>query len=347
MAAAKQFVIMKKNILILTCVDDIHTQQVARILREDFGNDPVILERERYGLDWTVTATVSSKTPTLQVTTGERAIGLGEIGAVWNRRDFTIETTKSDESPESLYIATQCAIHVNGFFRCLSAEVPFMNPPLANANASSKLVQARIATKHGLSVPRSYFGGSPEIANDFISATSSERDMCIKPLESTHLKRTDGSVYAHYNSIFRRRPLNELQSLKNCPVILQEFIDKKFELRVTVVGDRVLAASIDTSTASPEAKVDWRHYDWANTVYRRFDLPQEVSERLLLISRDLNLPFGAFDLIVSRDGTYHFLEVNSQGQWLWIEDLTELPISASVAEWLFMNANQAPAHASI
>jgi glutathione synthase/RimK-type ligase-like ATP-grasp enzyme len=54
--------------------------------------------------------------------------------------------------------------------------------------------------------------------------------------------------------------------------------------------------------------------------------------------KDLHLQYGAFDLIKSTDGYYYFLEVNSQGQWLWIEDLTGLKITQSIADWLIKNS---------
>jgi glutathione synthase/RimK-type ligase-like ATP-grasp enzyme len=48
----------------------------------------------------------------------------------------------------------------------------------------------------------------------------------------------------------------------------------------------------------------------------------------------LGLEFGALDFIVTETGVWYFLEVNPSGQWLWIEDLTGLPIADSIAYWL-------------
>ena len=47
----------------------------------------------------------------------------------------------------------------------------------------------------------------------------------------------------------------------------------------------------------------------------------------------LDLSYGAIDMIF--DGSdYYFLEINSMGQWLWIEDFTEMPITKTIAELL-------------
>ena len=44
--------------------------------------------------------------------------------------------------------------------------------------------------------------------------------------------------------------------------------------------------------------------------------------------------FMGIRFIVSPDGTYHFLEVNPAGQWLWLERAIDLNISESIADAL-------------
>jgi len=48
----------------------------------------------------------------------------------------------------------------------------------------------------------------------------------------------------------------------------------------------------------------------------------------------LKLAFGAIDMIVTPDNRYVFLEINPNGHWLWIEELTGLPIARSMATLL-------------
>ena len=42
----------------------------------------------------------------------------------------------------------------------------------------------------------------------------------------------------------------------------------------------------------------------------------------------------AIDLVVTPDGRYVFLEINPNGQFLWVEQLTGLPISRAIAALL-------------
>jgi len=46
------------------------------------------------------------------------------------------------------------------------------------------------------------------------------------------------------------------------------------------------------------------------------------------------LNFGAIDMVLTPNDEYVFLELNPNGQWLWLEHLTGLPISEEMAKLL-------------
>ncbi len=48
----------------------------------------------------------------------------------------------------------------------------------------------------------------------------------------------------------------------------------------------------------------------------------------------LKLNFAAIDLVETPNEEFVFLEVNPNGQWLWLEDMLDLRISEAVALWL-------------
>jgi glutathione synthase/RimK-type ligase-like ATP-grasp enzyme len=48
----------------------------------------------------------------------------------------------------------------------------------------------------------------------------------------------------------------------------------------------------------------------------------------------MQLTFGAIDMIVTPTGEYVFLEINANGQYLWIEKQTGLPITSSIVDLL-------------
>ena len=48
----------------------------------------------------------------------------------------------------------------------------------------------------------------------------------------------------------------------------------------------------------------------------------------------LGLEFGALDFVRTPEDRYVFLEVNPNGQWLWLDDSLNLGITAATANWL-------------
>ena len=48
----------------------------------------------------------------------------------------------------------------------------------------------------------------------------------------------------------------------------------------------------------------------------------------------LGLNFGAFDFTLTKDGELQFLEVNSNGQWGWLEECTGLPMRRALIDVL-------------
>jgi glutathione synthase/RimK-type ligase-like ATP-grasp enzyme len=100
-----------------------------------------------------------------------------------------------------------------------------------------------------------------------------------------------------------------------------------------VVGSQVFAAAIH-SQISHRTRHDWRHYDFDRTPHEAHALPDRVSELCIELVRSLDLNFGAIDLVLTPGGDYVFLEINPSGQWLWIEELTDLPISEAIVDIL-------------
>ena len=116
-------------------------------------------------------------------------------------------------------------------------------------------------------------------------------------------------------------------------MIVQAYVPKRLELRVTVVGDRVLTAAIH-SQGSNRTRYDWRHYDHVHTVYEPHRLPAKIERRCRALVAELGLVFGAIDLVLTPDSRHVFLEINPNGQYLWVEEACDLPISAAMADLL-------------
>jgi len=120
------------------------------------------------------------------------------------------------------------------------------------------------------------------------------------------------------------------------PAIFQEFVEKARDWRLTVVGHTAFEVAISTDEG---AKNDWRRHQLTSDVTICMETPPEgATDRCLSFLSRARLRFGAFDLIEDPDGRMVFLEVNPNGQFLWLENQLGLPISAAIAAELMRTA---------
>jgi len=140
--------------------------------------------------------------------------------------------------------------------------------------------------------------------------------------------RVSAPLENHRNE--RRRSFStESDSIRACPIILQREIRKKYDVRVTVVGETVFAATIDSQSDSA-TEVDWRKTSQPTLAHAIYHLPPEIAAICVSLTRKLGLRYGAIDLILDCDDQLWFLEINPNGQWGWIETRTGHPIAAAI-----------------
>jgi len=120
----------------------------------------------------------------------------------------------------------------------------------------------------------------------------------------------------------------ELKNLELAPAYFQEYIEKQYELRVTIVDRKVFAVRIDTNE-----KIDWRK-NKENIKYSKFKLPAKIIKKCNALMQKLNLKFGALDFIVNDRDEFYFLEINANGQWGWLEHELKLNISGAIMNYL-------------
>ena len=65
--------------------------------------------------------------------------------------------------------------------------------------------------------------------------------------------------------------------------------------------------------------------------HRVLTLPQSVGTQCIDLVSRLGLMFGAIDLILAPDGRYLFLEINPNGQWYWLEEITGVPLTTTIS----------------
>jgi hypothetical protein len=101
------------------------------------------------------------------------------------------------------------------------------------------------------------------------------------------------------------------------------------------MGDKSFTAKLD-SQAHESTRKDWRAGDVEEEEleYEVFDLPERVQAGLHRLMHSFEINFASIDMIVTPEGEFVFLDLNPNGQWLWLEEELGLPLIASMADLL-------------
>lgn len=270
---------------------------------------------------------------------GER-IDLTGCTAGWLRRPGKPLT--SGRIPDPLlrhYAEEECLRLAQDIWNAL--DVPCLPGPInAIRHADNKQLQLQLATELGLEIPPTLITSDPD---EFLDFYRQHEGRLIDKFPSTIMaasQRTGGTLM-RFTQAVTTRDVGYARRLRHSPMLFQAQIPKRFELRITVVGDQVLPAEIH-SQATRRTQLDWRHYDWGHTPYRVHRLPEPIRRACLEMVSRLGLRFGAIDMIVTPDDRYVFLEINPNGQWMWIEDETGLPIAEAICDTLLDPAGHTP-----
>ncbi|GIH27748.1 hypothetical protein Aph01nite_60580 [Acrocarpospora phusangensis] len=319
-------------ILVLSGEDDVHADAVEEELRR-LGAPVARFDPARYpaDADLSVRIDASGRVSGL-LRDGDREIMLDSIGAVWLRRPGALRVAGALAGTDAADAVEREAV---AFLADLweSLDVPFVPAsPATVARASHKLRQLALAGDLGFEVPRTLVTNDPDAFLDLYDDTSGHM-ITKRAVPSQRLRTVNGLETARHTIAVRPRDLVDVESVRLGPILAQPTIGKQVELRVTVVGDEVFCGAIH-SQETHHTRQDFRRYDEAHTRITQHPLPAAVRDLCVAITQALGLRYSAIDLIVTPDGRIVFLEINPNGQYLWIEQETGFPISRALAELL-------------
>ena len=113
------------------------------------------------------------------------------------------------------------------------------------------------------------------------------------------------------------------------PALLQRYVPKRADIRLTCVGTRLFAAR---KIAEP-GQVDGRYGDTGHA-WQPVPVPDRIGKSVYEYVTLAGLAYAAFDFAEDTDGIWWFLECNQGGQFGFVELETGQPIAAEVALWL-------------
>lgn len=319
------------SILIITHSDD--NDSVARVIETIArdGGHTIRFNTDRYPTDVRLSAYYgASGDERLTLTNEEGEFDLREVTAIWHRRiNFGAQLPATLDKQLRHASLGETSVAAHGMLASLKA---FRLDDVRHIRyAENKQLQLQVARELGLDTPRTLTTNDPAAVRAF--ANSCEDGMITKMLSSFAIYE-EGKELVVFTNAVKPGDLADLSGLSLCPATFQELVHKSLEIRVTVVGNRVMPASID-SQVSARAAHDWRRdgvrmiHDW-----QHYQLPPEVEEKILRLMDHFSLNYGAIDIILTPEGRHVFIELNPCGEFFWLERAPGLPISDAIADLL-------------
>jgi glutathione synthase/RimK-type ligase-like ATP-grasp enzyme len=304
--------------------------------REDLTADWLILELEQRGTpfvrfnteDYPARARLVWRPDyaLLELAASNRHIDLREVAAVWYRRP--VPPRLPGLFPERVQWAEREAREALEA-TWLTTDALWVNRPERNQLAAYKPEQLRRARSLGFAIPDTIVTNDGQAAADFLLGYE---EAIAKPLYRGRIGE-GSSERLYFTTLLDAKARGEAARLGPEPYLFQELIPKRYDVRVTVIGEEAFAARIE-SQHNAEAEVDWRRGRTGALPHSIEELPHELAEQCIKITRDYGLKFSAIDLARVVDGSYVFFELNPNGQWAWLEQLTGLPLRSRLADLL-------------
>jgi hypothetical protein len=205
------------------------------------------------------------------------------------------------------------------FLNCLLQEIGnesfWVNSVAGATRAGLKTEQLKAARRAGLQIPNTLCSNDPGVVRRFIR--DSKSPVIYKAFYPVSWETADGAAVL-FSSHVKEPDLPDDVILQAVPGIYQEQVQKKYELRITAMGETLVAAKID-SQAVHSARLDWRSAK-EPVPMEQIEISSALADACRAIMTDLGIVFGCFDLIVTPEGETVFLEVNEAGAFLWIEE---------------------------
>lgn len=200
--------------------------------------------------------------------------------------------------------------------------VLWMNNPVSTYKAENKILQLKYASEVGFDIPKTV------ITNDEQIKIADSDNHIVKSLDTALFRKSDKEMFV-YSNVIKGIELKK-GSLKEAPIILQEYIYPKIDLRVTIIGKEVKAVKIIKENEGIDG--DWRRCK-DDVEFIPYELPEDVVKKSIELVKKLNLSFGAIDLAY-HNSKYYFIEINPTGEWAWLVETANQRIDVDIVNML-------------
>jgi hypothetical protein len=332
---------MRSTVLIIT---NDHDEHASAVIRELNRRDVPVFRFHPEDLPDRCSLSIEIREGRIdgEIRNAYHRVALHDVCAAWFRRARNLFADVRSLTPavtsEELddYITAQCRATVSALCEGLDAPL-WVDHPGRLRRAEVKALQYAFAHKAGLATPATLICNDPKRAETFIQALGNAK-CAIKPLLAYGVSNEQGFRLPLTTILPSDFPL---QSVALAPNMFQPYIDKAFELRCVVMGDRMFAARLN-SQKDDLTRTDWRA---GNPQHEIFDLPEHIRAAIRRLMASFEINFASMDMIVTPSGEFVFLDLNPNGQWLWLQTELGLPLVESMVDLLTTYQTRSMQHA--
>jgi glutathione synthase/RimK-type ligase-like ATP-grasp enzyme len=228
---------------------------------------------------------------------------------IWWRRPHKPYLPKGIAHPDDYnFVVQENTLFYEDLTHNLSPHAWWVNDKEAANRANFKLLQLKIASECGMLIPTTLCSNDPHEIKTFLLKYQHD-GVLYKSLCSNYTNNSEQITMSHATKI-QFLDLSNNQSIQQAPGIFQKKIKTQHELRVTCFGNYIVAAKLNFKKN-------------IGTIVEPYSLPVDLQKKILDFMQELGIVFATFDFIVTEDNHYVFLEVNEQGQFLWLENYNQ------------------------
>lgn len=314
---------MEKKVLILTHSDDPHASSIRNYLNQkEIENFTIVTEDllKDYIINF------SSEGLTYTIKNKDKVVELDPSWGIWNRRIMIPDRNKGMPKDLQDLVIDECEKTWDGLLMAHKGKV--VNFPQNHFYANNKLDQIKFALERGMHVPDTIVTNDPSDLKDFYE--KHRGNICFKLQKGAVIRTSEGNKVVYTNKVIMEHMKNA-SLVSTHPSLFQQYIDKEFEIRIIATDKTTTGIAIHSQDVEI-SKIDYRRYDFKNVKYNHVDLPNNVKDFCSNVLTHYGLHFGAFDFIYSKEEKYVFLELNPNGQWLWLEEQSGYNLTREVAD---------------
>jgi ATP-GRASP peptide maturase of grasp-with-spasm system len=303
----------------------------------NYHNKPYIRVSDLDNLYELINIEISDNAFTVRIKNNEYDIDLSEISVVWVWHGYIrfkelgiFETGQISSNPEVTENLQSQMRTIYGFIEnYINTKRIIGHTFLQDVN---KLTLLHYAQQLGLHIPHTYISTKKQQ----LCGLSTEMELITKSIQqSPFIRNKNGDVILQgYTTELLPSQINSIQQENIFPSLVQEKLDKKYELRIFYLDGECYPMAI-FSQRDQQTSVDFRRYN--NQKPNRMmkcTIPSLLRDKITKLMKRTGLNTGSLDFVKTKDNRYVFLEVNPVGQFGFVSEACNYHLEKIIAEKL-------------